>query len=250
MDDRQLLRYSRHILLPDFDLAGQEALLGSSVLLVGAGGLGSPAALYLAASGVGQLTIADGDTVELSNLQRQIIHQTRSIGLNKAESACSAASELNSDIRITAIARHLMGSELLEQVARHDVIVDASDNFATRHAINHASVTCRKPLVSGAALRTSGLLTTFDQRQTDSPCYGCLFPESADDPEVDRCSESGVFSPLTGMIGTLQAAEAIKLVTGWGESLHGRLIRFDMRAGHWNELRLKRDPACPVCSTA
>ncbi len=250
MDDRQLLRYSRHILLPDFDLAGQEALLAGSVLLVGAGGLGSPAALYLAASGIGQMTIADGDTVELSNLQRQIIHQTRSIGQNKAESACREASDLNPDIRITSIARHLTGTELEDQVARHDVVVDASDNFATRHAINRASVSCKKPLVSGAALRTSGLLTTFDQRLPDSPCYSCLFPESADDPEVDRCSESGVFSPLTGMIGTLQAAEAIKLITGWGESLHGRLIRFDIRSAGWNELRLKRDPACPVCSAS
>lgn len=248
MDDQQLLRYSRHILLAGFDIAGQKVLLNSRVLLIGAGGLGSPIALYLAAAGIGQLTIADGDEIELSNLQRQIIHQTRNIGQNKAESACVAAHQLNPDIRTVAFPHRLTAESLLEQVASHDVIVDASDNFSTRHAINRACVASAKPLVSGAALRTGGLLTSFDRRLEDSPCYHCLFPESGDAEDEDRCSENGVFSPLTGLIGSLQAAETLKLLTGWGQSLHGRVIRFDILDTRWQELRLRRDPACPVCS--
>lgn len=248
MDDPALLRYSRHILLPDFDLSAQQSLLDSRVLLVGAGGLGSAAALYLAAAGVGHLTIVDDDQVELSNLQRQIIHHTQALGRNKAESATETIHRLNPDICTASINQRLSGDAVATQVAKHDVIIDASDNFATRYALNRACVMHRVPLVSGAAIQTRGLLTSFDNRQPDGPCYQCLFDEQSSADDSDRCSENGVFAPLTGVIGTLQAAEAIKLITGWGHSLHGRLLGLDIFSTQWRETVIKRDPACPVCA--
>jgi molybdopterin-synthase adenylyltransferase len=246
MNDEQLLRYSRHILLPQIDIEGQQALMDAHVLIIGAGGLGAPAAMYLAASGVGHLTLADGDTVDLTNLQRQIIHQTRSIGLNKTESARQALAALNPEITIECVPRRLAGEELAAQVAAADVVVDASDNFATRHAINRACVASRKPLVSGAAIRFDGQVTVFDLRQDASPCYHCLFPESADTDEM-RCAENGVFSPLVGIIGTIQAAEAIKVITGAGTPLTGKLLLLNALEMDWRTIRLGRDPACPVC---
>ncbi len=249
LNDDELLHYSRHILLNEIDLAGQEALSRAKVLLIGAGGLGSAAALYLAGSGVGHLSIADGDVVDASNLQRQIIHRYANIRQNKALSAVQAARALNPHIQPTAITENLSGQALDEAILQHDVIIDASDNFATRYAINRACVSHRKPLVSGAAIQFSGLLATFDLRQHNSPCYHCLFPETNDTTET-RCSQNGVFSPLVGIIGYSQAAEAIKLIVGAGQTLNGRLLRLDALNMRWTESKLTRDPQCGVCGTA
>ena len=246
MNDNQLLHYSRHILLPQIGFDGQEKLSRSHALLIGAGGLGSPVALYLAASGIGTLTICDGDTVELTNLQRQIAHHTAAIGTNKAVSATQTLAAINPEIRIHPIPRRAEGKELLQLVSQADIVIDASDNFATRHAINRACVKHRKPLVSGAAVRFDGQVTVFDLRREDSPCYHCLFPESDDADEV-RCAENGVFSPLVGMIGTVQAAETLKLLLGIGQPLNGRLLLLDALAMEWRTIRLKRDAGCAVC---
>ncbi len=246
MQDADLLRYSRHILLHDIGIAGQQAILDARVLIVGAGGLGSPVALYLAASGVGYISIADDDKVDLSNLQRQIIHQHHAIGQNKALSAATSIQQLNPNIRINAITERLSGASLAQQIAEHDVIIDASDNFATRHAINRACVAHRKPLVSGAAVRFDGQVTVFDLRQEDSPCYHCLYPDNGADDEV-RCAENGVFSPLVGIIGATQAAEALKLITGAGTTLNGRLLLLDALDMQWRSIKLKRDANCAVC---
>ncbi len=246
MDDAQLLHYSRHILLEGFDLSGQERLLSSRMLLVGAGGLGSAAALYLAAAGVGHLTIADADVVEASNLQRQIIHRYTMLGSNKAVSAVSAARAINPWIELVALPERLAAERLTALASEHDVIIDASDNFTTRHDINRACVQLRKPLVSGAAIRYTGQLATFDLRDPDSPCYHCLFADTGAGDDT-RCSETGVFGPLVGIIGAAQAAEAIKLVTGIGHPLCGRLLQLEIRDMQWRESQFSRDPHCPVC---
>lgn len=247
MNDDQLLRYSRHLLLNEMGVEGQEKILAARVLLIGAGGLGSPIALYLAAAGVGQLMICDDDKVELSNLQRQIAHRTASIGQNKADSAAAAARALNPDIRLTPLTQRASARELAEWVAATDVVIDASDNFATRHAINRACVIHGKPLVSGAAVRFDGQLAVFDRRQADAPCYHCLFSETGAEDEL-RCAENGVFSPLVGIIGCSQAAEALKLLTAVGTTLHGKLLLLNGLNMEWRSLRVPRDPDCPVCA--
>lgn len=247
MDDRQLLRYSRHILLNEIGMEGQARLLDSQALIIGAGGLGSPVALYLAAAGVGRITVCDDDSVDLTNLQRQIAHDHAGLGMNKATSAAARMAAMNPETRVTPLPRRLFGEDLLEQVAAADVVLDCSDNFATRHAVNRACVVARKPLVSGAAVRFDGQLSVFDLRREDAPCYACLFPAEAQDREM-RCAEFGVFSPLVGVIGTVQAAEALKVLMGIGRDLTGRLLLYNALDGEWREIRLKKDPACPVCS--
>ncbi|MCK0506948.1 HesA/MoeB/ThiF family protein [Aromatoleum anaerobium] len=247
MNDDQLLRYSRHILLPEIGVEGQEAILASRVLVIGAGGLGSPAAMYLAAAGVGTVVLCDGDTVDLTNLQRQILHSAEGVGRLKVESGRDTLLRLNPQARIEPLAMRLEGAELDEQVAAADLVLDCSDNFATRHAINRACVRFRKPLVSGAAIRFDGQVSVFDLRRSDSPCYHCLFPEGQDVDEV-RCAVMGVFAPLTGIIGATQAAEALKLLIGCGTSLDGRLLLLDGLAMEWRSVLLGRDPACEVCA--
>jgi molybdopterin/thiamine biosynthesis adenylyltransferase len=246
MTDHQLLRYSRHILLPQIGVEGQEKLLAARALIVGAGGLGSPIALYLAAAGVGHITLCDGDTVDLTNLQRQIAHHSRSIGHNKALSARDSMAALNPEIELTAITRRLEGIDLNEQIAQADIVLDASDNFATRHAINRACQQHKKPLVSGAAIRFDGQVTVFNFTDPASPCYHCLFPEDAAD-EGERCAVMGVFSPLVGIIGSIQAAEALKCLTGIGQTLQGRLLLIDGLTMEMRQIRLKKDSDCPVC---
>lgn len=247
MDDGHLLRYARHILLDELGIEGQERLLASRVLIVGAGGLGSPAAYYLAAAGVGQLVLADDDEVELSNLQRQILHTTARVGWPKAESGKLALAELNPGVRVQASVQRLLGPDLDDAVAGVDIVLDCCDNFATRHAVNRACVKHRKPLVSGAAIRFAGQVSVFDMRSDDAPCYHCLFPE-ADEAEELSCATTGVLGPLVGIIGSMQAAEAIKILTGMGESLAGRLLCLDALTMQWNNVRFRRDPQCPVCS--
>ncbi|MEW6414213.1 MAG: molybdopterin-synthase adenylyltransferase MoeB [Pseudomonadota bacterium] len=246
LTDDQLLRYSRHILLPEVGVTGQSRLGGAAVLLVGAGGLGCPVALYLGASGVGRLTIADGDVVDLTNLQRQIGHVTAAIGTNKAESLAASVRAINPEIAVHAVAGRLGGEALAAAVAAADLVVDASDNFATRHAVNRACVAARKPLVSGAAIGFSGQLAVFDPGRADSPCYRCLFPDHADESEL-RCAEAGVFSPLVGTIGAMQATEALKWLAGVGEPLVGRLLLWDALTAGARVMKVPRDPACPVC---
>jgi molybdopterin-synthase adenylyltransferase len=247
MNDDQLLRYSRHILLPEIGIDGQERLLAAHVLVIGAGGLGAPASLYLAASGIGRLTLCDGDTVDLTNLQRQIVHFTDAIGRQKVESARDTLVRINPEVRIEAVAERVAGERLEALVQVADVVVDATDNFATRHAINRACVRWRKPLVSGAAIRFDGQVSVFDLRQPDSACYHCLFPEDGELEEM-RCAVMGVFAPLVGIIGATQAAEALKLMAGVGQSLDGRLLMLDGLAMQWRTVRLKRDPGCRVCA--
>jgi len=249
LNDDLLLRYSRHILLPDVGVAGQERISNAAVLIVGAGGLGCPAALYLGASGVGTLLLADGDSVDLTNLQRQIGHATASIGENKAVSLARSVRAINPEIEVKSIAEALAGGALHGAVASVDLVVDASDNFATRHAVNRACVALGRPLVSGAAIGFSGQLAVFDSRQADSPCYHCLFPDHADEPEV-RCAEAGVFSPLVGVIGAMQAMEALKFLAGVGETLLGRLLLWDGLQAGARVMKVPRDPACPVCGAA
>jgi adenylyltransferase/sulfurtransferase len=246
MDDNQLLRYSRHILLAQVGIEGQEKLLGAHALIIGAGGLGSPVALYLAASGVGRITICDGDNVDLTNLQRQIAHFTHSLGTNKALSAQRTLAAINPEINVTAIPQRVEGAELDYLISQADIVLDASDNFATRHAVNRACVAHGKPLVSGAAIRFDGQVAVFDLRRPDSPCYYCLFPEAGGE-EGERCAVMGVFAPLVGIIGSMQAAEALKILSGAGQSLNGRLLLLDGLQMEWRSIRLKKDPACPVC---
>lgn len=247
MNDEQLIRYSRHILLPEIDIEGQAALLAARVLVIGAGGLGSPAALYLAAAGVGTLVLADGDSVDTTNLQRQILHRLSTVGQPKAESGKAHLAELNPECKVIAITQRLSGEALDEQVALADVVVDCCDNFSTRHAVNRACVAWHKPLVSGAAIKFDGQISVFDTRQTGAPCYHCLFPE-AEDVEELRCAITGVFAPLTGIIGSMQAAETLKLIIGCGTSLSGRLLLLDGLSLRWREIRVPADPECPVCS--
>ena len=247
MNDDQLLRYSRHILLPEIGVEGQEKLLASSALVIGAGGLGSPAALYLAAAGVGTITLADGDAVDLTNLQRQILHNTQSVGKPKASSGREALAKINPEVKVVPLEQRLQGEELALLVASSGIVLDCSDNFATRHAVNRACVRHHKPLVSGAAVRFDGQVSVFDLRDELSPCYHCLFPENAELEEV-RCAVMGVFAPLTGIIGTVQAAEALKLLAGAGETLKGRLLILDALAMQWRTVKLVKDPACSVCA--
>ena len=248
LDDEQLLRYSRHILLPEIGIEGQQRLAAAHALVVGAGGLGSPVSLYLAASGVGHLTICDHDKVDLTNLQRQIAHDTGGIGLPKVESARRRLQLINPQTRVDALEERVAGARLEQLVSGADVVIDATDNFATRHAINRACVKFRKPLVSGAGIRFDGQIAVFDLRRSDSPCYHCLFPEGGDVEEM-RCAVMGVFAPLVGIVGSVQAAEALKLIMGIGASLSGRLLLLDALAMQWRSIRLNRDAACAVCAT-
>jgi len=245
--DEQLLRYSRHILLDALGIEGQEKILAAHALLVGAGGLGSPAALYLASAGIGRLTLVDDDNVDFTNLQRQILHTQARVGMAKVESGRAALAAINPDIAIIPLQQRLSGPALDSLVAGADVVLDCSDNFATRHAINRACVRHRKPLVSGAAIRFDGQVSVYDMRRDDSPCYHCLFPEGEDVEEV-RCAVMGVFAPLTGIVGTVQAAEALKLVAGIGEALTGRLLLLDALEMEWRTVKFRKDSTCAVCS--
>lgn len=247
MDDDELLRYSRQIMLPQIDIRGQERLRATRALVIGAGGLGSPAAMYLAAAGIGRLTIADADTVEASNLSRQLLHREDDLGRLKVASAKDTLLTINPQLQVSTLVDRLQDTLLDVAVGGVDVVLDCSDNFTTRFAVNASCVQHRIPLVSGAAVRFAGQLAVFDSRSASSPCYACLYREGE---ETDgTCAENGVLSPLVGVIGALQAVEAIKLVLGIGDSLAGRLVLFDALAHEWRTLTLPRDPACPVCGT-
>ena len=245
MQDQQLLRYSRQIMLPDVDIDGQEKLLSSRVLILGLGGLGSPASIYLAAAGVGHIVLADFDKVDLSNLQRQIVHTTADIDRAKVESAKDSLAAVNPEIEITALNGVLEGESLEEQVRLADAVVDCTDNFSIRFALNAACVRQKTPLISGAAIRLEGQVAVYDSRDPQSPCYRCLYQES-DDLQL-TCSESGVIAPLVGMIGTTQAMETLKVLIGFGKPLVGRLLLLDAKNLEWRSLKLKRDPQCPEC---
>ena len=246
LNDEQLLRYSRHILLPEIGIDGQRRLLSSHALVVGTGGLGSPVSLYLVASGVGRITLCDHDKVDLTNLQRQIVHTTDSIGLPKVVSAREALARINPEVLVEPIQERIEGARLEELVSSADIVVDATDNFATRHAINRACVKFRKPLVSGAGVRFDGQVAVFDLRNDASPCYHCLFPEEGDLEDM-RCAVMGVFAPLVGIIGSVQAAEALKLLMGVGQPLTGRLLLLDALSMQWRLVKLRKDAACKVC---
>ncbi|MFZ2855830.1 MAG: molybdopterin-synthase adenylyltransferase MoeB [Rhodocyclaceae bacterium] len=246
MNDEQLLRYSRHLLLEQIGIEGQQRIVGAHALVIGAGGLGSPAALYLASAGVGRITLADGDTVDLTNLQRQILHTQDRVGQPKALSGQAALARINPEVVVEPVTQRLVGEQLDALVASTDVVLDCCDNFATRHAVNRACVRHRRPLVSGAAIRFDGQLAVFDARRSDAPCYHCLFPEGEDVEEV-RCAVMGVFAPLTGIIGAMQAAEALKLLAGIGEPSVGRLLLFDGLSMEWRSVKFGKDPACAVC---
>ena len=246
MTDEQLLRYSRHILLDEVGVEGQQRLLASHALVVGAGGLGSPVALYLGTAGVGRITLVDHDAVDLTNLQRQIAHNLDRVGHPKAESARDAVAAINPEVLVRPLVAKADAQLLDELVPQADVVIDCCDNFATRHAINRACVAHGKPLVSGAAIRFDGQVSVFDPRSAQSPCYACVFPPDQALEET-RCAVMGVFAPLVGIIGAMQAAEALRLLTGVGTSLAGRLQMLDARTMEWNEMRVRRDPACPVC---
>ena len=246
MTDDQLLRYSRHILLDEIGIDGQQKISSAAVLIVGAGGLGSPAAMYLAAAGVGRITLADDDLVDLTNLQRQILHTTAHIGSAKVASGKQALAQINPDIDIVPLQERLSDQRLHEAIEGVSVVLDCTDNFATRHAINRACVAHGVPLVSGAAIRFDGQISVFDARRADSPCYACLFPPEQQVDEVS-CATMGVFAPLVGIIGSMQAAEALKLIVGLGTPLVGVLQMLDARAMAWNQIKIKRDPTCPVC---
>jgi molybdopterin/thiamine biosynthesis adenylyltransferase len=246
VNDNQLLRYSRHILLDEVGIEGQQRLRDAHVLVVGAGGLGSPVALYLAASGVGHISIADHDMVDLTNLQRQIAHTTSRVGQAKVDSAAQAMLALNPDVRVTALVRQLDANELEALVPTVHVVVDCCDNFATRQAVNTACVRHKVPLVSGAAIRMDGQLAVYDARDDQSPCYACIFPPDQM-PEEVMCSTMGVLAPLVGVIGTMQAMETVKLITGMGSRLTGRLQMLDGRGMAWSEVRLQRNASCLVC---
>ncbi|HQT43449.1 MAG TPA: molybdopterin-synthase adenylyltransferase MoeB [Halothiobacillus sp.] len=247
MNDDQLLRYSRHMMLPEIDYAGQERLRAARVLIVGLGGLGSPVALYLAAAGVGELVLVDFDEVDLSNLQRQIAHDTASIGTLKVVSAAARIAAINPDVSLRLVPEKLQPEQMADLLATVDCVCDCSDNFPLRFALNAACARAQKPLVSGAAIRMEGQVTVFDTRRAESPCYRCLYHEAGED--ALRCSETGVLSPLVGMIGSLQAAEVIKVLVGFGVPLIGRLALFDLKRAEFRTIRFSRDPDCPVCQT-
>jgi len=246
MDDEQLLRYSRQIMLPAVDFAGQQKLLESRVLVIGLGGLGSPVAMYLAAAGVGTLVLCDDDKVDLSNLQRQIVHRTVDIGVPKSRSAEETLHALNPDVAVESITQRLTREELLVRLKNIDVVVDASDNFPTRFLLNDACVEMHKPLVSGAAIRMEGQVSVFRNDHPDSPCYRCLYK---DEPEIqERCSESGVLAPIVGVIGSIQAVETLKILLNVGKDLKGKLLIWDGSIMEWRTINLKKDPNCPICS--
>jgi molybdopterin/thiamine biosynthesis adenylyltransferase len=245
MDDKQLLRYSRHILLPQVGVDGQQKLLDARVLIVGLGGLGSPVAMYLTASGVGHLVIVDHDRVELSNLQRQIVHTTSAIGIDKTASAKQTLQALNPAVQITGFNKILGPDEMTAQVRLADAVVDASDNFATRFSLNRLCVAWKKPLISGAVIRLEGQVTTFRADLADSPCYRCLYKDM--DELAETCSETGVLAPVAGIIGSIQATETLKALTGVGQTLNGRLLLLDAQTMEWREIKLRKDPECPVC---
>ena len=246
MNDDQLLRYSRHILLDEIGIEGQTRLLQSHALVIGAGGLGSPVALYLGTAGVGHLTLVDHDTVDVTNLQRQIAHNLSRVGQPKAESARLTINAINPDVQVIPVTRRADAAWLDTAVQGADVVIDCSDNFDTRHAVNAACVAHHKPLVSGAAIGFDGQVSVYDSRQAEAPCYACIFPAESTFEEV-RCSTMGVFAPLVGIIGTVQAAEALKLLMGVGSSLAGRLQMLDARTMEWTEIRMARQPGCAVC---
>lgn len=249
MTDDQLLRYSRHIMLDEIGIEGQEQILSAHALVIGAGGLGSPVSLLLAAAGVGRITLVDDDQVDLTNLQRQIAHTTARVGMDKVESARTAMLEINPEVRISALRERVEGDRLDQLVSEATVVLDCTDNYRTRHAINAACVRQRKPLVAGAAIRLDGQITVFDPRQPESPCYACLFSPQDQFEEV-QCSTMGVFSPMVSIIGSMQAAEALKLIVpSIGPSLAGRLLMLDGRSMRWTEMRTARDPECSVCSS-
>lgn len=246
LSDDELLRYSRQILMPRFDVAGQEALKSARVLVVGAGGLGCPVALYLGAAGVGHLTLVDDDAIELANLQRQIGFQQSQLGESKAQALADRVRRINPLVAVDALNERLDGESLKRQVDRSSLVVDCSDNFNTRFALNRACVAGKVPLVSGAAIRGEGQLSVYDSRDDSSPCYHCLYPEQGN--EDLTCSEAGVIAPLVGMIGSAQAMEAIKVISGIGKPLIGRLLILDAWEMQWREMKLARDPHCPVCA--
>lgn len=246
MNDEQLLRYSRQMMLPEIDAAGQEKLNEARVLIIGLGGLGSPVSMYLASAGVGNLVLVDFDKVDISNLQRQIVHTTNDIGRPKIESAKEHLSAINPEINIDCIDHALDGDELYAEAEKADVIVDASDNFQTRFAMNEASVKTKTPLVSGAAIRFEGQVSVFNPTNESSPCYRCLYDDSVTTQET--CTANGVIAPLLGIIGSIQANETLKLLMGIGESLQGKLLLLDSLHMDWNQAILKKDPACPICN--
>ena len=248
MNDQQLLRYARHLMLDEIGIEGQQRLLDSHALIVGAGGLGSPAALYLATAGVGRITVIDHDSVDLTNLQRQIAHDQSRIGLPKAESVCATLAAINPGLQLRAVVRRADAALLDEWVPQADVVLDCTDNFITRHKVNAACVRHGRPLVSGAAIGWDAQISVYDTRQPDAPCYACLFAPDVALEDV-ACSTMGVFAPLVGIVGSLQAAEALKLLSGAGRSLAGRLLMLDARDMEWQDLRIARQPHCPVCST-
>ncbi|KIZ48323.1 molybdopterin-synthase adenylyltransferase [Pseudomonas oryzihabitans] len=245
LSDGELLRYSRQILLAQVDIAGQLRLKDARVLIVGLGGLGSPVALYLAAAGVGELHLADFDQVDLSNLQRQVLHDESRIGQGKVDSALQRLAALNPEVRLVPLREALDADSLAARIAAVDLVLDCSDNFSTRAAVNAACVAAGRPLVSGAAIRLEGQLSVFDPRRADSPCYHCLYGEGSE-AELS-CSEAGVLGPVVGLVGSLQALEALKLLAGFGEPLVGRLLLVDAAGSRFRELRVRRDPGCPVC---
>jgi molybdopterin/thiamine biosynthesis adenylyltransferase len=246
MDDQQLLKYSRHILLPQLDVDGQQKLLEARVLIVGLGGLGSPVAMYLAASGVGQLFLNDDDSVDISNLQRQIIHRVASVRMSKVISAKQCLHALNPDCSVVELPHKLDQTEMNEQIQKVDVVVDCSDNFATRLMLNQLCFKNKKPLVSGAAIRFEGQLTVFHYQNETDACYACLYPGMGDDDQ--SCTTNGVLSPVVGVIGSLQAVEVIKLITGIGQTLRNRLLVFDALGQETRAIKYKRDSLCPVCA--
>ncbi len=246
MNDDQLLRYSRQIMLPNIDIVGQKKLLSSKVLVIGLGGLGSPAAMYLTTAGIGEIIIADADEVELSNLQRQILHSSNDIGRHKTASAVDSLNSLNPEPTITPVTAKLSGKNLNEQIAKVDVVLDCSDNFKTRFEVNAACIKNKKPLISGAAIRMEGQVSVFRADLNSGPCYRCLY---TDEQELgESCSETGILAPVVGIIGCIQATEALKLLLGLGESLNGRLLLLDASIMEWRTLKLKKDPNCPVCA--
>lgn len=247
MNDVQLLRYSRHILLNELGVEGQDKLLASHALVIGAGGLGSPVALYLGSAGVGQITVVDHDEVDATNLQRQIAHTLARVGLPKAESIRTAIAQINPDPQVHAITRRADAQLLAQLVPQADVVIDCCDNFETRQAVNLACVQHRKPLVSGAAIRMDGQIAVYDSTRPQAPCYACVFPPDIT-PEETRCATMGVFAPLVGIIGTMQAAEALKLLSGMPSHLAGRLLMLDGRELSWSDIRMDRNHDCPVCA--
>jgi adenylyltransferase/sulfurtransferase len=246
MQDEELLRYSRQIMLPEIEIAGQERLLNARVLIIGLGGLGSPVAMYLAAAGVGHLVLLDFDSVELSNLQRQIAHTTESIGESKVTSAAQTISALNPNTKTTCIDEKLLEEGLEHEIQQADLVVDCTDNFEIRFSINEHCVVHKTPLVSGAAIRLEGQVMVYDPDMENAPCYRCLYQES--DGADLNCSENGVAAPVVGIIGTIQAMEALKIIAGFGQSLAGYLLVFDAKTMDWRKLKLTRDPACGTCS--